>query len=191
MPHDDRIDNKRILVSSCAAVDAQNSEKEVLAMSIVSHARPARARGGRIRRRGRAARRLPLGARRRPEPAARAEPTPPPPAPLLSGDGATVLRLASRCGAGSGSCASSSTSSSPGPETTVVDVGVTDAPFGDGLERQLLRGALPVAGADHGGRAHRARPLRRRVPDGDGRAGRRARAAVRRRRSSTSASRTP
>ena len=37
----------------------------------------------------------------------------------------------------------------PGPETTVVDVGVTDAPFGGGSTRQLLRGALSVAGADH------------------------------------------
>ena len=43
----------------------------------------------------------------------------------------------------------------PGPETTVVDVGVTDAPFGAGSTRQLLRGALPVAGADH---RRRARP---------------------------------
>ena len=70
----------------------------------------------------------------------------------------------------------------PGPSTTVVDVGVTDAPFGRRIERQLLRGALPVARADHRRRPHRARPLRRRVPDGDGRARRRARASVRRRR---------
>ena len=45
----------------------------------------------------------------------------------------------------------------PGPETTVVDVGVTDAPFGGGLDRQLLRSALPVARADHRRRRHRSR----------------------------------
>ena len=72
--------------------------------------------------------------------------------------------------------------SQPGPETTVVDVGVTDAPFGGGSTRQLLRGALPVARADHRRRPHRARPLRRRVPAGAGRSRRRPRAAVRRRR---------
>ena len=53
----------------------------------------------------------------------------------------------------------SSTSCGRRPETTVVDVGVDDAPLrraADGLRHaQLLRGALPLAGADH-----RARPAR-------------------------------
>ena len=78
----------------------------------------------------------------------------------------TPWRHASRCAAGSGSCACSSSSSARVPRRRCVDVGVTDAPFGERLDRQLLRGALPVAGADHRGRPHRARPVRRRLPDG-------------------------
>ena len=58
------------------------------------------------------------------------------------------------------------------------------------LVGQLLRGALPVAGADHRRRHHRARPLSRRVPRDFGGARRRPGAAVRRRRRSTSRSRT-
>src|SRR5581483_11678281 len=50
------------------------------------------------------------------------------------------------------------------------------------IDRQLLRGALPVAGAHHRGRRHGARSLSRRVPGRTRGAGRRAGSAVRRRR---------
>ena len=52
-------------------------------------------------------------------------------------------RLACRCGAASGSCASSSSSSAPGRDTTVVDVGVTDAPFGDGSSDNFFEALYP------------------------------------------------
>ena len=160
MSSDDRIDNKRNLVSSASAVGVQNREggaRDVVPLD----ARPARARGGRVRRRGRAGSAAAPGARRASR-AARAGADPAPPAPLLSCvDACTVLRLASRCGAGSGSCASSSTSSSPGPRRRVVDVGVTDAPFGGGSSDNFFEALYPWPERITGGRPHRARPLRR------------------------------
>ena len=57
------------------------------------------------------------------------------------------------CGAASGSSGSSSSAFEPGPETTVVDVGVTDAPFGGGSSDNFFEALLPVAAADHRRRA--------------------------------------
>ena len=51
----------------------------------------------------------------------------------------------------------------PTAETSVLDVGADELGFGDGRrlrDDELLRGALPVAGADHRARA----PRRRRLP---------------------------
>ena len=73
----------------------------------------------------------------------------------------------------------------PTADTTVLDVGVDELGFGDGRrlrDAQLLRGALPVAGADHGARPPRRRPLPRALPGHPLRPGRRLRAAVRGRR---------
>ena len=59
------------------------------------------------------------------------------------------------------------------------------------LDGQLLRGALPVARPGHGRRAHRARPLRRRVPGGHAPSRRTAASCPSPTASSISASRTP
>ena len=62
---------------------------------------------------------------------------------VRSADAAPASRRGSRCGAASESSGSSSTSSSPGPETTVVDVGVTDAPFGGGSSDNFFEALYP------------------------------------------------
>ena len=40
----------------------------------------------------------------------------------------------------------------PGPETSVLDVGVTDAPFGGGSTDNFFEALLPLARPDHRGR---------------------------------------
>ena len=180
MPSDDRIDNKRILVSSPVVVMSRHREggaRDVVPLA----ARPARARGGRLRCRWPSLlRRLPLG-------------------PVGPRDGAGGARPRSACAVTlfpmvHRAAARISLRSrerklrlflelfQPGPETTVVDVGVTDAPFGDGSSDNFFEALYPWPERITGVGPHRARPLRGRVPDGDGRARRRARAAVRRRR---------
>ena len=179
MPSDDRIDNKRILVSSPGIVGVQNREGGALDVVPLA-ARPARARSGRLRCRGRRLRQLPLGpvgaSRRR----GRCRPR--------SACAVTLFPMVHR------TAARISLRSRERKLRLFLDL-FQPGPGDDRrrrrrdrravrrrLERQLLRGALPVARADHRRRPHRARPLRGRVPDRDGRARRRARASVRRRR---------
>ena len=179
MSSDDRIDNKRILVSSPVIVVSRTG-KEVLSMSFLSPrvqlalvAVVSAAAGRRLRQ-------LPLGpvgaSRRR----RRSRPR--------SACAVTLFPMVHRA------AARISLRSRERKLRLFLDL-FQPGPRDDGrrrrrdrravrgrLERQLLRGALPVARADHRRRPHRARPLRRRVPDRDGRARRRARASLRRRR---------
>ena len=70
----------------------------------------------------------------------------------------------------------------PGPASSVVDVGVTDAPFGGGSTDNFFEALYPWPARRDGGRADVARPVHGRVPERDRGAGGRPRPAVRRRR---------
>ena len=73
----------------------------------------------------------------------------------------------------------------PTAETTVLDVGVDDSAFGERgalRDAQLLRGALPLAGADHGARLARRDAVPGELSERALRPGRRPRPAFRRRR---------
>ena len=144
MPHDDRIDNKRNSRVSCRRGARLDSGRRCLRCRSLSPRVAARARGARVvllaaalvgwqRPLG------PVGTRRR---RGRSR-TAAPPAPLLSvGDGAPCRgsRLAAEPGT---EAAPVPRALPPGPETTVVDVGVTDAPFGAGSSDNFFEALYP------------------------------------------------